>query len=92
MVHSVLKSQQIGQHITTEGKPGQPNGGIKIASAASLLFCLSFVNNIYVCWERHEFEHLYDCLPCAYSIDCLCLTFCLIWRMAFPAFQQMLCY
>jgi len=26
MVHSVLKSQQIGQHITTEGKPVQPNG------------------------------------------------------------------
>jgi len=26
MVHSVLKSQQIGQHITTEGKQGQPNG------------------------------------------------------------------
>eukprot|EP00091_Calanus_sinicus_P002022 TRINITY_DN12050_c0_g1_i2.p1 TRINITY_DN12050_c0_g1~~TRINITY_DN12050_c0_g1_i2.p1 ORF type:complete len:573 (-),score=160.76 TRINITY_DN12050_c0_g1_i2:651-2369(-) len=26
MVHSVLKSQQIGQHITTDGKPVQPNG------------------------------------------------------------------
>jgi len=52
MVHSVLKSQQIGQHITTEGKQGQPNGGIKIASAEFLLFCLSFVNNTYVCWDQ----------------------------------------
>jgi len=28
MVHSVLKSQQIGQHITTDGKPAQPNNGV----------------------------------------------------------------
>ena len=27
MVHSVLKSQQIGQHITTDGKPIPANGG-----------------------------------------------------------------
>ena len=28
MVHSVLKSQQIGQHITTDGKPIPANGGV----------------------------------------------------------------
>merc|ERR1719376_1263963 len=35
MVHSVLKSQQIGQHITTEGKPVQPNGAAAKAAAAA---------------------------------------------------------
>merc|ERR1719216_82568 len=35
MVHSVLKSQQIGQHITTDGKPIPANGAAAKATAAA---------------------------------------------------------
>merc|ERR1719180_340924 len=35
MVHSVLKSQQIGQHITTDGKPIPANGDAAKAAAAA---------------------------------------------------------
>merc|ERR1712223_977774 len=35
MVHSVLKSQQIGQHITTDGKPIPANGAAAKAAAAA---------------------------------------------------------
>ena len=68
MVHSVLKSQQIGQHITTEGKPVQPNGGTQYNIIQSFLFCLKYVVSAGI--QGMISDCVYLCLFCA-CIQCL---------------------